>query len=61
MDDFRRLGHLMTVHFFRQTQVLGSGLQCLHGLILQLAIGGSHEQAVPVHPWRFVARVEHAG
>lgn len=51
----------MTVHFFRQTQVLGSGLQCLHGLVLQLAIGGSHEQAVFVHPWRFVARVEHAG
>lgn len=36
----------------RQAQVLGDGLQCLHGHVLQPAPRRRYEQAVPLHPRR---------
>lgn len=40
-----------------QPQVLRDHLQCMHGVLLLLAISRHHEQTIPLHPRWTVARV----
>jgi hypothetical protein len=44
-----------------QAQILRSHLRGMHGLVLRIAAGSSHEQAVLVHTRRSEPRAPHSG
>ncbi len=44
-----------------QAQVLRRVVRGLYGVILRLAIGSNHEQAVPLHSWRLEPRTAYVG
>lgn len=44
-----------------QAQVFRSGIRGLYGIILRIAIGSGHEQAVFVYTWRSESRASHFG